>query len=476
MKTPTDKHDKKRHDQEDVMKAKRLQTAGLTLALTVGMAALAGCGGNNANESSPSPVASGASGTPAASPAEQKPVTVTFMNMWPKDSTENIATSVRAQLEKLQAENPNIIVQEESIGDQNAYYTKLKTLAASNDLPDLFVSKGSELAMFAKNETVASLDDILSADASWKDGFLPSSFNDLSSGGKTYGVPFSMLATSVVYYNKQIFSDAGIASFPQTWAELEAAIAALKANGVTPIALGNKEQWVANSCILSALGDRYTGSDWFYGIIENSGAKFTDAEFVNGLAAFQSLAKQGAFNSDMNSINNDQQKTLYFNGKAAMFLEGSWAIGAVNAAPQNIVDNTEVAVLPSVDGGKGNPLATSGGAGSGYAVGLKGYESKKDAISEVLKAISGAEFAKSLAEKGEPVAFKVGDYDKSNVSQLAVKYAELSSGLQFTPIYDSYLSPATVSVMNAGLQDLLLEGVTPEALAQKIQAEYDKGI
>jgi len=238
------------------------------------------------------------------------------MNMWPKDSSENIASSVRAQLAKLQSDNPNIIVKEESIGDQSAYYTKLKTLAASNDLPDIFISKGSELAMFAKNQTVAPLDEILNADAAWKDGFLPSSFNDLSSGGQTYGVPFSMLATSVIYYNKQILAEAGIASFPQTWAELETMIAAVKAKGITPIALGNKEQWVANSCIVSALGDRFTGSDWFNGIIAKSGAKFTDAEFVQGLGAFQSLAKQGAFNSDMNSINNDQQKTLYFNGKA----------------------------------------------------------------------------------------------------------------------------------------------------------------
>ncbi|MNG01280.1 hypothetical protein D3C84_842510 [compost metagenome] len=176
----------------------------------------------------------------------------------------------------------------------------------------------------------------------------------------------------------------------------------------------------------------------------------------------------------MNSINNDQQKTLYFNGKAAMFMEGSWAIGAVSAAPKEIADNTEVAVLPSVDGGKGNALATSGGAGSGYAVGVKGYDEKKDAIAAVLKAISGESFAKSLAEKGEPVAFKVGDYDKSNVSPLAVKYADLSSQLQFTPIYDSYLSPALVSVLNAGLQDLLIDAVSPEALAKKIQTEFEK--
>jgi len=457
------------------MNTKRWQAASLRLTLALGVSLLAGCGGNNgntANNASPAPAAN-ESGTEASSAAKE-PVKIRFMNLWSKDSTENIATTVREQLAKFQAENPDIIVEEESIGDQNAYYTKLKTLAASNDLPDIFISKGSELAMFARNETVAPLDDLLGEDAGWKDGFLPSSFNDLTSSGQTYGVPFSMLATSVVYYNKQILADAGFSEFPKTWSDFESAIAKIKDKGITPIALGNKEQWVAESCILSALGDRFTGSDWFNSINEKTGAKFTDPDFLKGLAALQDLAKKGAFNADLNSINNDQQKTLYYNGKAAMFIEGSWAVGAVASAPKEIADNTEVAVLPAVDGGKGEALATSGGAGSGYAVGVRSYDEKKEAIAKVLKAISGESFAKSLAEKGEPVAFKVSDYDKSKVSPLAVKYAELSSQLQFTPIYDSYLSPAVVSVMNSGLQGLLIDAVTPEELGKSIQAEYEK--
>lgn len=448
------------------MNMKRLKLLRLPLVLALGMSLLAGCG--NAGNGAPSQEAN-------TKPAPtDKVVEISFMNMWAKDNTENVAMSVREALDKFQKENPDIVIKEEAIGDQNAYYTKLKTLAASNNLPDIFISKGSELAMFAANDTVVPLNEILEADKDWKDGFLPSSFNDLSSNGQTYGIPFSMLATSVVYYNKQILADAGYDTFPATWTEFVDAIEKIKALGIVPIALGNKEQWVAGSCILSALGDRFTGPEWFESVNGNTGAKFTDAAFVESLSAFQSLAKMGAFNSDMNSINNDQQKTVYFNGKSAMFMEGSWAIGAVAAAPQEIADNTGVAILPAVDGGHGNQLATSGGAGSGFAVGVKGYEAKQEAIAKVLKAISGAEFATSLAEKGEPTAFKVSDYDTSKVSPLAVKYAELSATLQFTPIYDSYLSPSLVNTMNAGLQDLLIEVVSPEELAKRIQAEYEK--
>lgn len=456
------------------MKKLLLRGACTAVVLSVAMSVLAGCGsGQNAAEQSAAAQSTAASETPAPG-SKSEPVKISFMNLWAKDKAENISTSVREALADFQKNNTDIIIEEEAIGDQTAYYTKIKTLAASNELPDIFICKGSELGMFAKNQAVAPLDEILDADAAWKEGYVTSAFDDLTSDGKIYAVPYSMLSTHVIYYNKQILADAGVQAFPETWADFKTMMDKIKAKGIVPIALGNKEQWVAESCILSTLGDRFTGPDWFNSIKDGKGAKFTDPDFIKSLAALQELGKAGAFNKDMNSINNDQQKTLYFNGKAAMFMEGSWAIGAVMAGPEEIAGNTEVAVLPSVDGGKGEPRSMSGGAGSGFASGVKGFATKKEAVAKVLKAISGPEYAKSIAEKGEPTAYKVADYDKSKVSPLAVKYAEMASKLKFTPIYDSYLNPAVVSKMNAGLQELLISTITPEELAKRIQAEYEK--
>lgn len=406
-----------------------------------------------------------------AAQEEEETVEISMMTLWAEDNQENIATSVREALEKFQEEHPNIIVNVESIGDQTAYYTKIKTLAASNSLPDVFVCKGSELSAFAKNNLVAPLDEIL--DDEWKNGFIPSSFDDLSTDGSIYAVPYSLLSSHVIYYNKAILADAGYDSFPTTWEDFTAMLTAIKEKEITPIALGNKEPWVAESCIMSCLGDRFTGSDWFRSIMDGSGAKFTDDEFVQALAAMQELGDMGAFNTDMNSLNSDQQKTLYFNAEAAMFMEGSWAIGAVDAGPEEIAANTEVAVLPSVDGGEGNAMATSGGSGSGFAVGVTNFEEKKEAITELLKALSGEDYSKSIAAKGEPVAYQVDDYDKSQVSELAQKYSEMASALEFTPIYDSFLDPSVIEVMNTNLQELIIGAVTPEDCAKKIQDAYD---
>ena len=459
------------------MKSKKILAMLLTAAMTVGM--LAGCGSKPAATDEPA-AAEPAKEEPAAEPAEEAPaasgeaVTINMMSLWAEDNTENIATSVKEMIEKFQQDNPDIKVEVEAIGDQDAYYTKLKTYAASNSLPDVFISKGSELSAFAKAGLVAPLDEVLDANPAWKGGYLPTAFDDISSEGKIYGVPYSMLSTHVIYYNKDILAAAGYDTFPATWADFTAMCDKIKETGIAPIALGNKEGWVANSCIFSALGDRFTGSDWFRSIIANDGAAFTDKEFVDALAALQDLGTRGAFNTDMNSIDNDQQKTLYYNEEAAMFMEGSWAIGAVVEGP--IADKTGVAVLPAVDGGKGEAAATSGGSGSGFAVSATAFEdaAKKEAISKFLEAISGEEYSKTIAAKGEPVAFTVTDYDKSNVSDLAVAYADMAAGLSFSPIYDSFIDPAVNTVMNNTFQEILIGAVTPEDGAANIQAEYEK--
>ena len=74
-----------------------------------------------------------------AAQEEEETVEISMMTLWAEDNQENIATSVREALEKFQEEHPNIIVNVESIGDQTAYYTKIKTLAASNQ-PSLMYS------------------------------------------------------------------------------------------------------------------------------------------------------------------------------------------------------------------------------------------------------------------------------------------------------------------------------------------------
>ncbi|MCX7709851.1 MAG: extracellular solute-binding protein [Clostridia bacterium] len=407
--------------------------------------------------------------------AKNELVKLSFMHAWTKEDIDAKGKAFYVQLDKYKKNNPTVTIEDEVL-PHDAYETKIKILAAANEMPDLFFFKGSMVGSFVENKLMDSVNDILEKDADWKNSFIDSAFDDFKVGDKIYGVPVQMANTHTVYYNKKIFEGAGIKSYPDTWDGFLEAIGKLKAKGVTPIVLGNKGKWVAESCILSTLGDRHTGTDWFYCIRDKKGARFTDKEFVQALTALQELSKMGAFNADMNSIDSNQQQSIYMNGKAAMFMEGCWSLSMlIDKAPKDIVEATELAVLPMVNGGKGQPRTTSGGGGWAYNMNAKLKGAKKEAAIALLKEITGKEYGKLTYEGGGMPGNKADGIDKSKLSPLFTKYLDFISTVKYTPVYDVQLTPPVIEVMNNGLQELLVGRVMPEELAKKIQAEYEKG-
>lgn len=447
------------------------------LALLVSVAtifSLAACGSSENSGTTTAASSTGAQSSASAKNDSNEPVKLSFIHMFPNEDTEGNSIAFHKALDKFKADNPNVTIDEEALSHDN-YETKVRTLAAGNELPDIFIVKGSMTGMFIDNKLINPVDDVLNADPEWKNSFLQGAFDDFKVDGKSYGIPFQMLNTHLIYYNKKLLNDAGISAFPTTWSGFLDAINKLKAKGITPISLGNKGNWVAESCILSTLGDRFTGPDWFTSIKEKKGAKFTDPEFVKALKALQDLAKMGAFNSDLNSIDNMQQKTPYYNGKAAMFMEGNWAISnVINDAPKDIQENTELALLPAVDGGKGDAMENSAGGAWAYNVNSELTGAKLATAYKILKAVTDADYAKISVESNAFPASNPKDVDKSKLAPLSVKYLDLAAKIKPVPIYDAQLSAELIQVMNTGLQQLLINSITPEDLAKKIQAEYEK--
>jgi raffinose/stachyose/melibiose transport system substrate-binding protein len=376
---------------------------------------------------------------------------------------------------RFKAENPDVEFDVEDMV-HDTYETKMKTLAAGNEMPDLFLIKGSWIDNFIDNGLVKPVNAMLDADPAWRDNFNAGAFDEFKRHGEDiYGIPFQLFSTHLILYNSATLAKAGIRTFPRTWAQFESAIRALKAKGITPISLGNKAKWVAESCILSTLGDRFTGSAWFYSIRDHKGARFTDPDFVRALDAFQKLARMGAFNSDLNSIDDNQQKTLYINGKSAMFMDGAWSIPVlISISPAEVVKNTHLAILPSVPGGKGDPNSVSGGSGWGYAINANVTADKEKVIGKLIATLTGAAAAKATIENNGQPAGRTASYDKSKVAPLSNEYFALVSKLKFTPIYDIQLNAPLIEVMNSGLQELLIGTVTPQQLAARIQAEYEQ--
>ena len=79
----------------------------------------------------------------------------------------------------------------------------------------------------------------------------------------------------------------GIDGWPETFTELEEDCKKLKDAGYIPIAMGNKDQWLAESAVFNTFAYRYIDQDWFDSLSQDKGAKFTDDQFVKALTVFQ---------------------------------------------------------------------------------------------------------------------------------------------------------------------------------------------
>ena len=361
----------------------------------------------------------------------------------------------------------------------DAYQDKAQILAAANELPDLFEVKGSWTNNFVTNNRLLSLDDIMSADTAWSGAFKDGVLKNFTVDGSVYAIGLEGGGpTHVVYYNTEILKEAGYSEFPEDFDEFKTMIGAIAAKGYTPISLGNKSNWVAESCYLSTIGNRMTGAEWTDSITARSGASFTNPKFIESLKVLVDLAEVGAFNSDMNSVEYTQQRTAYYNGKAAMFIEGGWAVNHVieNSLPE-VLAATDITDFPEIQGQTGSDNLNTGGT-CGWGIGVNAAVAqnieKKDMCTAVLKLFSNMDNAVKLSETGRIPSMKVTDFNRSGLQDLNIKYLDYVNRFKPAPTYDLVWDPAVIETLNSGLQMLLIGKVSPEVLAVNVQKEYER--
>lgn len=421
----------------------------LSLCLLISVIA-AGCGGG--------------SGTSGNNEDSEK-VSITIWHNWTGQDAKAVA--MRGIIEQFRADHPNIEVIDEGL-PSDGLRTRLRTVAAADEMPDLFVMWPDAMTKeFVKGDLLQPINEELDQNPEWKDKFIPNALDGYTVDGNIYSVPMNLAPSSFIYYNEALFKEHGV-KVPTTWAELESAIQTFNEKDVIPIALGNKANWVVQSTLFSTLADRITGTEWFLSAIEQSGAKFTDPAFVEALNVLKKLGDSGAFQDGFNSIDETQMMQLYFQGKAAIVINGGWALAnLVNNAPEEVLNNTHITILPPIEGGKGQENVTAGVVGTGLGVSKKLTGERKEAAMELFYELAGPDGQKATLESSTLVSYDV-ELDRSKAHPLFVELYELMQDVKITPVYDSKFGSAATEVVNNSLQELLMNG-NPEEVARKIQ-------
>ena len=370
-------------------------------------------------------------------------------------------------------ENPNVEI-DFVFTDSNNYQEKLTTLMAGDELPDVWLTKGDMLPTFADAGMIQAADQYIEKDSEWAASYVEGAFADCTYKDTQWGVPFQMQANCIGIYNEAIFEECGIDGWPETWTELLAACEKIKAAGYTPIAMGNKDQWLAESAVFNTYAYKYIDQDWFNSLANSQGAKFTDEAFVRALSGFQNIAQY--FNADMNSIDQDEMYSLYYNKKCAMFFNGAWAVGTViNNCPEDVLTSTHVGLMPAVDGESGTKYDTAAGAGWNYVMNSKLEGDDLTACLAFLKAVTTGAYADDSLQQGFISAGKTTDAcDMSTLEPMFAEYYELASTMNNCSIFDCVL-PAEVGsgVLYADTQQLIAGSMTPEDMAADCQSALE---
>lgn len=250
------------------------------------------------------------------------------------------------------------------------YQQKLQTIISTKSAPDVFFNwGGGSIAQFVNAGLLMPLTDFIKSDPKLKSAFLPSVFNSAVINGKPYGVPMRGTQPVMLFNNKTVLAQNGLTA-PTTWDQLLSDVTALKAKGITPIALGGADQW-PTLMWFEYVYDRVAGPGLFEKALAGDKSQWTSAGSMAALKDIKQLIDTGAFGSNFDSVKftDGGSPKLLRDGKAAFELMGSWNYSTQQSAdPAFAANDLGYTAFPSIVGGKGNQTDLAGNTNNFYSV------------------------------------------------------------------------------------------------------------
>lgn len=374
--------------------------------------------------------------------------------------------------------NPNIRIDEEvlAFGDM---VTKIRTMAAADELPNFFKLGSDVVRTFAEGGAISSIDYIFDRDPAFRNQFVPGSLTNFMHNGNTYGIPVR-LSAHLVFYNSDMLSEAGWASFPTTWDEFARMSDDLNATfgsnpNFRPVSFGARASWIVTN-LISFLVLQNAGVDWYESLQAGTGAAWTDRPVVEAAEQLQEIIANNSFNVDFASIDQNQHRAYFFARNSAMFFSGNWSTGyVVDNAPEEVLAAARVASFPEIaDGAERGVVA----GGASWALGLnhRGDAEMQDVLADYFTTVYNNDWAVAMAELGAipPIALGEGDYDQSSLSLMARQTNDLVAELEVMPTLGQKMPAAFMDTLASETQLLMIGEIDPEEFAANLQETWEE--
>ena len=261
--------------------------------------------------------------------------------------------------------------------------------------------------------------------------------------GRMYLAPLSTAAFSCsgVFWNEELFAQAGISSFPKTWEEFWQCCDTLKAHGITPLALHTEgTAWAPMLFATAEVAETEAGSNFMKELYPDSYQNAEGIRMAQTLERLFSYTTEDALYADF-----DTAYANFFSGKAAMVPNGYWMIDQI---PEEYESKVRFSAFP------GNKLISSPET-FGWAIAAD--------YSEDVKA-GAIEFLKFRTKKNQEEKEKLFSEDRSKLIPAEKDYLEAyEGGPQIVPNYQVK--------WNSILQEKTLGEELPKLAQGKISVE-----
>ncbi|MDA3845820.1 MAG: extracellular solute-binding protein [Vallitaleaceae bacterium] len=393
----------------------------------------------------------------------EEKITLTIYAQYSDEDTKVPYDYAVAELAK---EYPNVelelIVQAQDDG------LTIQTYAATGDLPDIFQVGLAQINAFKESGNILVLDDYVES-TGFGEALVPSATNLLwNEDGHAYAFPYAGNELVLLFYNKAVFAANGV-EVPETYEDLVNAIEVFNANDIVPLSIFAKEGWIT-----TALYDVFATRMAPEGIValDNGTALASDGAYLEAAERLEELVDLGLVAEGATNMNYDQAASLFYEGGAAMFLNGQWEIQGSTDALGDDVDWMWYPVYS--ENSEAAHALSGGGAPGGYAV--SPYSEHVDLAAEVAAFISQKYCEAKFLYRANPLlACKVAEGLEPEVAfpPMMEKLAAELNNITSTTVFSWGLNnPIFKVTLEEQSQFLLTRGYT----AAEFVVEMDKAI
>lgn len=398
---------------------------------------------------------------PAGGRAEaDEEVVLTWPSIWVgQDSKADMMETIVAEFNEMHAGEIRVVVEPQP--DYDGYEDTIRTRLAAGQAPDVFTFKlsptteayyGSDLLMDFTDE----LGD------GWGDVFNQGNLNASTVDGATKSLPYEIGFTPI-WYNKDLFDEAGIDRFPETMDEFWDATEKLKAIDVVPTSqmTGGTNSWTSMLWYTHFLGS-YGGPDvWQRG--------FDDPAFERAAAILKRLYSDGNTTRDAIGADAGVSGGHYQAGRTAMFINGPWYIGNIRDNSPDVYETTRLAPAPKAGDYHGHQV---GWLHTNLAAANTDDPARREAVITFLKYLTSPENARRVSlDAGSLLAIEFEIPAGVELDPLQKRFIEAGNNAEFLIDHMEASMPVDVVYeLGQAIGEMVLEDRTPAEFVEMLRA------